>query len=481
MSQPHSDIGRTRQREIYVAGVGGRRPTVPVAPVELEKAAQAAMSPEAFAYVAGGAGREATMEANRAALDRWRIVPRRLRDCEVRDLSVELFGRKLPTPLLLAPIGVVEMAHRDADLAVARAAAAWGVPHIYSNQASVPMEQCAAAAGTGPRWFQLYWSRSNDVVASFVRRAEACGCDAIVLTLDTTMLGWRPRDLDLAYLPFLEGKGIAQYTSDPVFMREVREAGGASRAGEPSPGRGPAVTPRPATEPKPPVNLRTIATALAQKANFPGGLWKNLTSSDPRAAVARFVATYSRPGITWGDLKFLRAHTRLPIVLKGILHADDARLAVEHGVDGLIVSNHGGRQIDGEIASLDALPGVVDAVRGQVPVLFDSGVRGGADVFKALALGARAVCLGRPYVYGLAAGGEAGVREVIANVLAEFDLTMGLAGCRNVGEITPRSVQEAGGGKASEGTRPTVGGETSEGTRPTVDGPAGESARGAVD
>ncbi|MBX3735927.1 MAG: lactate 2-monooxygenase [Candidatus Didemnitutus sp.] len=425
MSQPHSDIGRARQREVYLAGVGGRRPRVPVASAELEKAAQGVIAPEAFAYIAGGAGREGTMANNRAALDRWQIVPRRLRDCETRDTSVELFGRKLATPLLLAPIGVAEMAHADADLAVARAAARWDVPHIFSNQASVPMEACAAAMGNAPRWFQLYWSKSNDVVASFVRRAEACGCDAIVLTLDTTMLGWRPRDLDLGYLPFLEGKGIAQYTSDPVFMREVREAGVEAAA------------------PKPPLNLQTIATALAQKANFPGGLLKNLASSDPRAAVARFVATYSRSNITWDDLKFLREHTKLPIVLKGILHAEDARLAVQHGADGIIVSNHGGRQIDGEIASIDALPGIVAAVGGKIPVLFDSGVRGGADVFKALALGARAVCLGRPYVYGLALAGEAGVSEVIANVLAEFDLTMGLAGCRSVGEITPAALVRA--------------------------------------
>ncbi|WP_415908023.1 lactate 2-monooxygenase [Oleiharenicola sp. Vm1] len=423
MPQPHSDIGRSRQREIYLAGVGGKRPRVPVAPAELERAAQAALAPEAFAYVAGGAGREGTMEANRAALDRWRIVPRRLRDCESRDLSVELFGRRLPAPLLLAPIGVAEMAHPDADLAVARAAAALGVPHIFSNQASVPMERCAAAMGAAPRWFQLYWSKSNDVVASFVRRAEACGCDAIVLTLDTTMLGWRPRDLGLGYLPFLQGKGIAQYTSDPVFMREVRE------------GRLGATVPSRAAEARPPLTLPTIATALTQKANFPGGLLRNLASGEPRAAVARFVATYSRANLTWDDLKFLRQHTRLPIVLKGILHAEDARLAVAHGADGIVVSNHGGRQIDGEIASLDALPGVVEAVGGKIPVLFDSGVRGGADVFKALALGATAVCLGRPYVYGLAVAGEAGVREVVANVLAEFDLTLGLAGCRSVGEI----------------------------------------------
>lgn len=456
MEQSHADLGRRRQRAIYVAGVGGGRPAVPVSQVELARAAEAAMSPEARAYVAGGAGREGTMDGNRVAFDRWRIVPRVLRDVGRRDLSVELFGRKLPSPLLLSPVGVLEMAHRDADLAVARGAAGLGVPFIFSNQASVPMEECAAAMDTAPRWFQLYWSRSNDVVASFVRRAEACGCDAIVLTLDTTMLGWRPRDLDLGSLPFLRGQGIAQYTSDPVFRAELKvEAGGASgRAGEYAPGTARS-TPAdgassgpgsPRSTDKPPLNLSTILAALEQKANFPGGLWRNLTSGEARAAVQRFAATYSRPSLQWDDLKFLREHTRLPILLKGILHPDDARKAIEAGMDGLIVSNHGGRQIDGEIASLDALPGVVEAVQGKVPVLFDSGVRGGADVFKALALGADAVCLGRPYVYGLALAGQRGVEEVIGNVLAEFDLTMGLAGCTSVRGIGREAVRAAASG-----------------------------------
>ncbi|MBP6865819.1 MAG: lactate 2-monooxygenase [Candidatus Didemnitutus sp.] len=449
MEPSHSDLGRRRQREIYVAGVGGRRPAVPVATAELEAAARQAMAPEAFAYVAGGAGRETTMETNRAAFDRWKIVPRVLRDVEQRDLTIELFGQSLPSPLLLAPIGVLEMAHRDADLAVARAAAALRVPFIFSNQASVSMETCAAAMGEAPRWFQLYWSRSDEVVASFARRAEACGCSAIVLTLDTTMLGWRPRDLDLGYLPFLRGLGIAQYTSDPVFMREVR-AMGATDTGRASSPNEPATDSQrrtarsenspyppnsPGKEARPPLSWQTIAAALAQKANFPGGLWRNLGSGEPRAAVQRFVGTYSRPSLRWEDVKFLRRHTKLPILLKGVLHPDDARLAAQLGLDGLIVSNHGGRQIDGEIAALDALPAIVDAVGGRMPVLLDSGVRGGADVFKALALGATAVCLGRPYVYGLALAGEQGVRETIANVLAEFDLTMGLAGCTSVREI----------------------------------------------
>jgi isopentenyl diphosphate isomerase/L-lactate dehydrogenase-like FMN-dependent dehydrogenase len=438
MSEPHSDIGRRRQRDIYVAGVGGRRPAVPVAQVELERAAQAVMSTEAWAYLAGGAGRESTMDANRAAFDRWSVVPRVLRDVERRDLSVELWGQRLPSPLLLCPIGVLELFHRDADLAVAKAAAALGVPYILSNQASVPMETCAAAMGASPRWFQLYWSRSNELVASFVRRAEACGCSAIVVTLDTTMLGWRPRDLDLGSLPFLQGQGIAQYTSDPVFRAGLRGSSVGAEPAPPSNASPPAEGgPSSATAaPKPPLNLLTIATALEQKANFPGGLLKNLASGEPRAAVQRFLTTYSRPSLQWDDLKFLRQHTKLPLVLKGVLHPDDARKALEYGVDGLVVSNHGGRQIDGEIASLEALPTVAEAVGGKIPVLFDSGVRGGADVFRALALGATAVCIGRPYVYGLAIAGQRGVEEVVGNVLAEFDLTMGLAGCTNVAEVT---------------------------------------------
>ncbi len=425
MSQDHSDIGRKRQREIYLAGAAGHKPGVPVAWPELERAAQAAMTPEAWAYIAGGAGRESTLDANRAAFERWRIVPRVLSDVEKRDLSIELFGQRLPTPLLLCPIGVLEMVHQEADLAVARATAAYRVPYIFSNQASVPMESCAAAMGDSPRWFQLYWSKSDELVASFVRRAEACGCSAIVLTLDTTMLGWRPRDLDLGSLPFMKGQGIAQYTSDPVFRSELRQS--LENAGSA----------------RPPPGLELLATALEQKANFPGGLLRNLASGEPRAAVQRFMATYSRPSLQWENLKFLRQQTKLPVLLKGVLHPDDAKKAVDLGADGLVVSNHGGRQIDGEIASLDALPAVAEAVNGRIPVLLDSGVRGGADVFKALALGATAVCLGRPYVYGLALAGRRGVEEVIGNVLAEFDLTLGLAGCAKASELNSDFLQKS--------------------------------------
>jgi lactate 2-monooxygenase len=418
--------GLERQTDIYLGGVSGSRPRVPLDAEELETAASRAMSKEAFAYVAAGAGNEDTVEANRAGFRRWRIVPRMLRDISDRDTSVELFGERLPGPFLLAPVGVLELAHRDADRAVAAAARTEGVPMIFSSQASTPMERCAELLGEGMRWFQLYWSSSDELVESFVRRAEGCGCRAIVVTLDTTILGWRPRDLAPAFLPFLRGKGIAQYTSDPVFRRLMEEPS------EDGPG---------SREPRPtPSALRTLIQLTRR---YPDRFLRTLTSGSGRAAVQRFIEIYSRPSLTWEDLPFLRERTELPTLLKGILHPDDARRAVEAGMDGVIVSNHGGRQVDGAIATIDALPAVVEAVGDRVPVLLDSGVRGGADAFKALAVGATAVLLGRPYVYGLALAGERGVREVIQNYMADFDLTMGLAGCRSTAEIGPESLVRA--------------------------------------
>jgi len=375
--------GPARQGAVYVQGMtGGGKPTVPVRQDALEAAARANLSPEAFAYIAGGAGRQATMAANLAAFDAKRIVPRMLRDVSARSLATRVLGKPRPHPILAAPIGVLELAHPDADLATARACAAVDVPLVISNQASHAMEDIAAAMGAAPRWFQLYWSKSDALVASLVRRAEACGCEAIVLTLDTTLLGWRTSDLDLGYLPFLEGRGIAQYTSDPVFRAMLGDKAG-----------------------------------------------------DRQAASLLFMATYSNPAISWGRLQFLRQHTRLPILLKGINHPNDAHAAIDAGMDGIIVSNHGGRQVDGAVAALDALGAIVRAVDGRISILFDSGIRGGADIFKALALGAEAVLIGRPYVYGLALDGEAGVAAVLRNMLAELDLTMGLAGCREISEI----------------------------------------------
>ncbi len=419
-----------RQKEVFITGLSGKKPPIPLDFASLEAKARAAMSPEAFAYVAGGAGLESTMIANRSAFEKWRIVPRMLRDVSERDISIQLFGKKYRSPFLLAPIGVLELAHPAAEIPVARAAARLGIPMIFSNQASVPMEQVAAMLGDSPRWFQLYWSKSDDLVASLVRRAEACGCDAIVVTLDTTMLGWRTRDLDLAYLPFLRGMGIAQYTSDPVFNQQLDEMRN-SEYPDAASGRNDETPPV-----GPPKNWETILNVLSLMRRYPGGsFFENLRSKRPLRAVQQFIQIYSRPSLTWEDLPFLRKHTRLPILLKGILHPDDARRAMDAGMDGIVVSNHGGRQVDGSIATLDALPDIVSAVGGRIPVLLDSGVRGGADVFKALALGASAVLLGRHWVYGLALAGEEGVAEVLKNYLADFELTMGLAGCRGVGEI----------------------------------------------
>lgn len=409
-------FGRRLQARIFTGGFAGQRPALPIAAEALERAAQARMGRRAWAYVAGGAGAGRTMAANRAAFDRHALLPRMLRDVSRRDLSVTLFGRTLPLPLLLAPIGVLELAHRQADLAAARAAAAEGVPFIASSQASHPIEAIAAAGGAGPRWFQLYWSASDALAESFLRRAEAAGYEAVVVTLDTTQLGWRPMDLDGAYLPFLRGRGLANYLSDPVF----------------------ATLPLPAEDgaERPPIGLRALPALLELLRHWPLGTRAAL--ADPAAAVRavrRFIALYARPDLTWADLPRLRRMTRLPILLKGILHPEDARLALAAGMDGIIVSNHGGRQVDGAIAALDALGPVVAAVEGRLPVLFDGGVRSGADIAKALALGARAVLLGRPYVYGLALGGEAGVRAVLQSLAAELDLTLALCGQAGVAAL----------------------------------------------
>ncbi|MGC3947585.1 MAG: lactate 2-monooxygenase [Chryseolinea sp.] len=405
------------QRKIYLEGLAGRRPSVKADFASLEAAARTRMSPEALAYIAGGAGAELTMASNRAAFDRVQIVPRMLRDVSARSFGISMFGRTFPTPLMLAPIGVLELVHPECDLAVARAANALGVPMMFSNQASVPMEACAKEMGNAVRWFQLYWSKSRDLVVSFVKRAEACGCSAIAVTLDTTLLGWRPRDLNLGYLPFLEGKGIAQYTSDPVFLESLNEPD----TDTPAPGS---------------VNLASLQALISVVNHFPGnGFVSKLRSGLPLKAVRKFIATYSNPAITWDDLTFLRSITKMKILLKGVLHPDDARKAIDLGMDGIIVSNHGGRQVDGSIATLDALPGIAEAVNGRIPVLIDSGIRSGSDIFKALAAGAKAVCIGRPYVYGLAIGGQKGVEDVIQNLIAEFELTMALSGCKSITEI----------------------------------------------
>ena len=414
-----------RQKEIFVNGLSHQRPLVPLSFSELEAKAKSVMSKKAFAYVAGGAGNGSTMERNRSAFHEWQILPRMLKDVSVRDTSIELFGRKLPSPFLLTPIGVSELAHPQADIAVAKAASKLKVPMIFSNQASFPMEKVAQEMGDSPRWFQLYWSKSDELVASLARRAEACGCEAIVVTLDTTMLGWRVEDLELGYLPFLQGLGIAQYTSDPVFnkiMDEINEADSVAL--------------------KPPITINTIRNIIGLMRRYPGGFFQNIKTKRPLTAVRTFINIYSRPSLTWDKIPFLRKQTKLPILLKGIIHPDDARRAIDIGVDGIIVSNHGGRQVEGSVSSIEMLPEIIKTVDDKIPTLIDSGIRTGSDMFKAIALGAKAVCLGRPWVYGLALEGEAGVDAVLKNLMADFELTMGLAGCKSVSEIDKKMLRK---------------------------------------
>ncbi len=375
-------------REIYVLGLGGETPSIPVSVAELECLAREAMEERAANYVFAGAGSENTMDANREAFARRQIVPRMLRDVAARDLSTTLLGTTMPAPLMLAPIGVQKVVHPEGELATARAAASLGLPLIASTASAFTMEEIAEAGGDAPRWFQLYWPNDRDLAASFVERAEAAGYGAIVLTVDTFVPGWKPRDLQQAWLPFLGGVGVANYFQDPVFRAALEE------------------TPE----------------------------------ENVGAATGHFLGIQANPALSWDDLGWLREQTELPIVVKGIQHSDDAREAAARGLDGIVVSNHGGRQVDGAIGSLDALPAITEAAGEDLAILFDSGVRGGSDVIKALALGADAVCLGRPYIWGLALEGQQGVETVLKMVLAELDLTMALCGYTSPTELTPAAL-----------------------------------------
>ncbi|MFC5678443.1 alpha-hydroxy-acid oxidizing protein [Aeromicrobium endophyticum] len=424
MVEPAQSVGpgRERQGAIYSAGVTGARPLVPTSFADLERAAQRVASPKGWAYVAGGAGEGRTMRNNRAAFDRWAIVPRMAHGGATRDLSVDLLGTRLSSPLLLAPVGAGQLIDPDADLHTARAAASTGVPYIFTNQGGTPMEEAAAEMGSTPHWVQLYWSTDERLVDSLIGRAEASGATALVVTLDTTTLGWRPQDLTLGSLPFAQGLGIGQYTSDPRFRDIVAQRVAAAKASGA------------ASDVK--VTLQAIRSLISITRNHPGSFWTNIRSPLPRASVETFLDIYSNPGLSWDHIATLRDRTRLPVVLKGILHPDDARRAVDLGVAGIVVSNHGGRQVDSSIASLDALVDVREAIGPEPTVLLDSGIRTGADVFTALALGADACLLGRPYMYGMAIAGQQGVEEVIANVVAELDLTMALTGATDVKDVS---------------------------------------------
>lgn len=356
---------------------------LPVAVEEWEERAREILGAGPFDYVAGGAGGGSTMRANLDAFNRWQIRPRVCTDVSQRNISIRLFGKEFPAPFLLAPIGVNSILHPEAERAPARAAAKAGIPYILSNVSTTPLEEIAEVMGDAPRWFQLYPPQDRDLARSLLGRAEKAGYEAIVVTLDSTLLGWRERDLKNGYLPFLSGQGMGNYFTDPVFRRSLD---------------------RPLEE-------------------------------DREGAIKKALAEGNNVCFTWSDIATLRKETRLPILLKGITHPDDAALAIKHGVDGIVVSNHGGRQLDGAIATLDALPQVVEMVRGRIPVLMDSGIRRGADVVKALALGADAVLLGRPYAYALAVAGEAGVRQVIDCLIAQIELQLAISGRSSVRDL----------------------------------------------
>jgi isopentenyl diphosphate isomerase/L-lactate dehydrogenase-like FMN-dependent dehydrogenase len=371
--------GSQVQNEIYISGES----PWPVGADEWEARAAEKLEAGPLGYIAGAAGAESTLRANREAFERRRLRPRMLGAHTERELGVDVLGTTSPFPFLLAPVGVLSIAHTDGELAPARAAAAARVPFILSTAASHSIEEIAEAMGDGPRWFQLYWVSNRDVVASLVRRAEAAGYGAIVVTLDTLVLGWRPRDLRNAYLPFRAGEGIAQFTSDPVFRE-----------------------------------LLPVAP-----------------EEDPLVAAGTMLSMFPNLALQWDDLAYLRELTQLPVLVKGVLTGEDAVRALAAGVDGIIVSNHGGRQVDGAVASLDAFEEVRGAVGPDAKVLMDGGIRSGADVIKALALGADAVLVGRPYVYALAVGGTEGVSALIEQLAAETDLTLALIGARSVNEL----------------------------------------------
>jgi lactate 2-monooxygenase len=386
MSSPQSYAGL--QNDIYLKGLFGEQPTLPFDWRALQAAAEQVMTPGAVGYVSGSAGAEDTYRNNREAFDHWRIVPRMLRGIPAeRDLTTTLLNTTSPAPVMLAPVGVLSIVHPEAERAVARAAAKLRLPMVLSTAASTSMEDVQTELAGSPAWYQLYWPKDQSVAASLVNRAEKAGYEALVVTVDTWQLGWRPRDLDTAYLPFLQGEGIANYTSDPAFL---------------------------------------------------AGLAKS-PEEDPNAAVLHFLGMFNHPALTWDDLDWLRSQTTLPIVLKGLQHPDDVRRAADAGVQAVVCSNHGGRQVDGAIGSLDALPSLVEAASG-LPVLFDSGVRTGADAVKALALGASAVLLARPWVYGLGLAGEAGVEHVLRCFLADLDLQLGLSGHASLAELSPASL-----------------------------------------
>jgi len=357
-----------------------------------------------------------TYGANRKTFNKWAIIPRMLRNCTARNLETTIFGHKFKAPMLLAPIGVQGILHPDAEIATATAAKETNIPMILSTAATRSMEEVAEVHGDGHRWYQLYWPYSDEITVSLLNRAKKSGYSALIITLDTMSIGWRPHDLDTAYLPFFHSYGCQNGFADPVFM---------ARYGK---------QPEPRGKPAFPYNPQEINARAEQ--------------GDPTAKAMMYMGTEwvremsSGRQRSWDELKLLKDNWDGPLVLKGVQCAADAELAIDAGVDGIVVSNHGGRQVDGAVSALWSLEHIMKSAKvreaqasGKFTVLFDSSIRTGPDVFKALALGAQAVLLGRPYVYGLALGGADGVKHVIKTILAELEVTMGLSGYKSIDEF----------------------------------------------
>jgi lactate 2-monooxygenase len=364
---------------------------LPISFEEWEGKAREVLAAGPFDYVNGGAGAGDTMKANLDAFKRYRLRPRVCCDISNRDLKISLFGKPLEAPILLAPIGVLSIMHPDAELAPARAAAKLGIPYVLSNVSTRSMEQVAEVMGEHVRWFQLYPPKNRELTKSFLNRAEDAGYSAIVVTLDSTLLGWREKDLRNAYLPFLTGHGMGNYFSDPVFQSMLEKS----------------------------------------------------PEQDVVAASKKALEEGNNTSFSWKEFEFIRQNTTLPLLLKGITHPEDAELAIKYGADGIIVSNHGGRQLDGAVATLDVLPDICDVTQNDIPILLDSGVRRGADVIKALALGASAVLVGRPFAYGLAVAGETGVQEVLEHIIVETELQLAISGRSSIKDLNPSMVMES--------------------------------------
>ena len=360
------------QTEIYTAGaLQNKHPILTTDPNRLEQQAKETMSIRSYNYVAGGAGERATMDANRLALRQWKMIPRMLRQTTIRDLTCEFFGDKHESPIFFAPVGVQSIFHPDKETGVAEMATEIGVPYCMSTAASSTIEEVAKASGSGTRWYQLYWPQDDEITISLLGRAKAAGFKVLIVTLDTWALAWRPADLDYAYAPFSTGTGNQVGFSDPVFRRKFKEKHG-----------------------------------------------KEIEDDFILASREWQLDVFSGKAHTWDQLEVLKKNWDGPIVLKGIQHVEDAKMAVEAGVHGIIVSNHGGRQLDGAIGSLEVLPEIAEAVGNKLTIFFDSGIRTGVDVIKALCLGAKGVLIGRPFVYGLGIGGKQGARDVVRGILA---------------------------------------------------------------